>query len=790
MRRFPLLINPLIAILLLIGACSPLFYCECFQKDASLEHIAETTRSSHDSTRAGDVVINEFMPDPASDWDGSGDYDWGDDEWIELYNRGAAQVDISGWTLDDIINEGTSPYTIPDSTTINPGQFLVFYGSVTNIGLNNAGDWVNLRDDTDQSMDAKSFDHSSDDVSYARIPDGASNWEEVVDPSPGGPNAEVDLELGIRLVTDAEYPVQAKDMIDKASNYVYILQYEALYYPSHPEYGISKLYQSIIDAHGRGLDVKVLFDDTVQENQNTRTYLSGNGVDVKIDGPDLKLHSKLVIADNRVLLGSTNWGRKSTNDNHETNLRLNSTLLGTFFKDFFMDLWADQTVIPSVTPVDTDDFETIITDQYYGKAVEIIDSAQDRIDLIMYHITEVTQTNTLIQKLIDARGRGVTVRVILDKSGYLDFIDTDNMVAMEKLRAGGIPTVFDGTSLNTHAKMLVSDDLVLAGSTNWAHSSLNSQVNTNVLVKNASTSASAIDYFNSLWEMYRTTTGALELSGGDGAGELDFYNGDTVTVKVTDLDMNINESSVEELDVNVLSDSDSTGITLTLTETGEDSGVFDGEFTLSSTSHQETGKFGCGEGDLITVRYHDMMDRNATVSNIEATFTVLQDVGAITLLEPAIEEGILGDSVWLNWSVEYGGDAALTFDLLVDTVPDPVKFAARSVSGTSYLVEDLEDGATYYWKVVPVLDGIPASWESDTRYFDVLIEGVVTLLVPGDEAMVQDYSVKIEWDWDYQGSQDVTFEVYLGLSEGVLDVLVSGISGKSTYVWDLEDGKT
>ena len=558
-------------------------------------------------------------------------------------------------------------------------------------------------------------------------------------------------------------------------NYGYVLQYEALYYPSHPEYELSELYQSIIDADGRGLEVKVLFDDTVTENQNTKTYLSGNGVNVKIDGPALKLHSKLVIADNRVLLGSTNWGRKSTHDNHETNLRINSTPVGTFFKDLFTDLWADQTTIPTVTPVDTTEIETVITDQYYGNAVEIIDSAQDRIDLIMYHITEVTQTDTLIQKLIDAHGRGVMVRVILDKSGYIDFVDADNMVAMEKLRNGGIPCVFDVTSLNTHAKMLVSDDSTLIGSTNWAYSSLNSQLNTNVLVKNASIAASANDYFDQLWAFYGTTTGTVEISGGGGLNELDFYKGDTVTVTVTDRDVNLNESAVEVLDVDILSDSDSTGISVTLTETGGDSGVFENTFILDSASDQGAGKIKCVGGDLITVRYHDMMDENATSSNIESTFTVLQNAGAITLLEPADEEVILGDSVWLNWSVEYTGDAALTYDLMVDTIPDPVQFAARSVTGNSYFVEDLEDGETFYWKVIPLLDGNTASWESSVRSFDVLFEGVVTLLVPEDETMVQDYSVKLDWDWDYYGSQDVTFDVYLGLSEASLDILVSGI---------------
>ena len=184
-----------------------------------------------------------------------------------------------------------------------------------------------------------------------------------------------------------------------------------------------------------------------------------------------------------------------------------------------------------------------------------------------------------------------------------------------------------------------------------------------------------------------------------------------------------------------------------------------------------------------------MMDGNATSSNIESTFTVLQDAGAITLLEPASEEVIPGDSVWLNWSAEYTGDAALTFDLVVDTIPDPVKYAARSVAGNSYFVEDLEDGETYYWKVISLLDGSPASWGSDIRSFDIVVQGIVTLLLPEDGALMEGYSVKLEWDWEYHGTGEVTFEVHLGNTEGSLNVLGTGITETSVYAWDLEDGK-
>ena len=42
------------------------------------------------------VVLNEFLPSPASDWDGDGTAN-AEDEWIEFYNPSDAWIDLSGW---------------------------------------------------------------------------------------------------------------------------------------------------------------------------------------------------------------------------------------------------------------------------------------------------------------------------------------------------------------------------------------------------------------------------------------------------------------------------------------------------------------------------------------------------------------------------------------------------------------------------------------------------------------------------------------------------------------------
>lgn len=747
-----------------------------------------TTPRPKCSTRASDVVINEYLPDPASDWDGSGELDYGDDEWIELYNKGNAQEDISGWKLDDITTGGTGEYTIPGSTFVGPGQVLLFFGSVTGVGLNNAGDTVNLLDGAGALVDSHTFDHCADDISYARIPDGANDWEEVAYPTPGELNSGAETNGTLALVVDGGYPPAAIDMIESAENYVYVLQYLAFLYPGHPEYAPSRLYSSLIDAHGRGVNVKVLLDDTPSENVETKLYLESNGLDVKMDGGAIKLHSKLIVSDDRILLGSTNWGYRSTTENHETNLKVESIPVGLYFKGYFEDLWSDPAVYPTEASVDTGEIATVVCDQYFSNAEDMIDNAGNRIDLIMYHITEAFQARTLVDKLIGASGRGVRVRVLMEHSGYIDYVDENNAAAREILRAQGVATVLDDDSINTHAKVLLCDDTVLLGSTNWGAESFNSQLNTNLRVTNDSMTGAVGDYFDRLWELHGTTTGSLDISGGTGPEELDFTIGDEVTVTVTDGDANRNASDVEELEVAVSSDRDPGGITVTLAETGPDSGVYSGSFTVSSASDGAQHRIEGREGDTITIVYHDALDFNGTGLDVSKSLVLLGISGEISLSSPPDGAFVDAITVRLNWTHDYDGPESIKYDLVVDDEENPDTVIATSLTTGSYLLEDLVDGTTYYWKVVPLADDVPRDWVSEIRNFTVRLHGTIAPLAPDDGIIITGYSVLLDWEWSYEGNAAITFDVEMKTDEGAYAVVRQGLKGTSVRIWDLEDG--
>jgi len=183
------------------------------------------------SNPSGDIVINEFMANPAGE-DGAKKPRG---EWIELYNRGDATITLNDWFLAD---EGwssnnynrsrhvlkiTSQNTNTGKITIAPKEHLVVYvnrgrKSVRGeFGLNNGGDRIMLINKKTRCVKYhyyhgikycswyKTFYYLKDSYSYkgkdvvegksiARFPDGGGYW---IDPkaTPGKDNQLTSTEL-------------------------------------------------------------------------------------------------------------------------------------------------------------------------------------------------------------------------------------------------------------------------------------------------------------------------------------------------------------------------------------------------------------------------------------------------------------------------------------------------------------------------------------------------------------------------------------------------------------------
>ncbi len=130
------------------------------------------------------IIINEVMQNPAFVGDTDG-------EWFELYNQGATDVDINGWTIRDlgtnqhVINHG-GPLPVPaggylvlgkNSDPFINGNVPVGYSYGSSITLGNSSDQIILEDQDGVEIDRVEYD---DGASFPD-PDGASM--ELISPS-------------------------------------------------------------------------------------------------------------------------------------------------------------------------------------------------------------------------------------------------------------------------------------------------------------------------------------------------------------------------------------------------------------------------------------------------------------------------------------------------------------------------------------------------------------------------------------------------------------------------------
>ncbi len=142
-----------------------------------------------------EIKVNEFMPDPS----GYDDAEMPNGEWVELYNLGEEDVNVSGWVLYDLYDYHEL-YIAPSNTNtgntiVTPNGFLVVYRNGDDdfcLNNNNNGyeevrlyDGYPAREST--PIDKVSYSSSERNKSWARIPDGTGNFS-ITKPTPGMKN--------------------------------------------------------------------------------------------------------------------------------------------------------------------------------------------------------------------------------------------------------------------------------------------------------------------------------------------------------------------------------------------------------------------------------------------------------------------------------------------------------------------------------------------------------------------------------------------------------------------------
>jgi len=131
------------------------------------------------------LVINEFMASNDNALPGpQGDYP----DWIEIYNPTGSPVMLGGYYLaDDLVDTSAMfqiPSTYPDSVTVDPYSFILFYAnkgdasSVLNLDfkLGSSGEQVGLWSPTMVVIDSITYGQQEADTSFGRTTDAGMSW--------------------------------------------------------------------------------------------------------------------------------------------------------------------------------------------------------------------------------------------------------------------------------------------------------------------------------------------------------------------------------------------------------------------------------------------------------------------------------------------------------------------------------------------------------------------------------------------------------------------------------------
>ncbi|MGD7732456.1 lamin tail domain-containing protein [Propionibacteriaceae bacterium G57] len=131
----------------------------------------------------------------------------GGQDFIELTNKGAVPVDISGLVIKD--NDDTHAYTIPDGTTIAPGGFWVVEIDTVPGGFGlGGGDSVRLFNGA-ELLDSHTWTAHAG-VTWGRCPDGNGEFVNTLESTPGAANKCATPE-GVVVINEIESQAGSPD---------------------------------------------------------------------------------------------------------------------------------------------------------------------------------------------------------------------------------------------------------------------------------------------------------------------------------------------------------------------------------------------------------------------------------------------------------------------------------------------------------------------------------------------------------------------------------------------------
>ena len=160
---------------------------------------------------------------------------------------------------------------------------------------------------------------------------------------------------------------------------------------------------------------------------------------------------------------------------------------------------------------------------------------------------------------------------------------------------------------------------------------------------------------------------------------------------------------------------------------------------------------------------------------------------SVNLVSPDDESVVAGTRVDLEWEVE-GDYPDITFDLYLDDNPNPHNLIAEDISELTHRESGLNEGETYYWKIIATYDEGEA--ESVVWSFRVNSPPTIDLIRPEDDGIIDETEVELRWEGNDEDEDTLEYHVLVGEEEDSLVVIQSNLNSEAHTLKNLENGMT
>ena len=238
---------------------------------------------------------------------------------------------------------------------------------------------------------------------------------------------------------------------------------------------LPELGQALLDAHNRGVTVRVAFDDENLEDARV-SALIGSLEDAKIavlgDGREPFMHEKIAVIDERIVwTGSWNMTINDTYRNNNQAWRFENEKMAASYRQEIDQLMAGNfgttkqsfAPHPKVAVADGQlEFYFSPEDGINKYVVDAINAAKTRVVFMAFSYTD----KFISQAMIDAHQRGVEVQGVMEAQNA-----NGTGAVFTPLADAGIDILRDGNCYIMHHKTIIIDDsLVITGSYNFTKS--------------------------------------------------------------------------------------------------------------------------------------------------------------------------------------------------------------------------------------------------------------------------------------------------------------------------------